>query len=61
MAWTDAHSGWHRRTQKREGGKLTQQAVGGGIDEGHGGDDGTARVPGGVSDAQKTRVSKERQ
>ena len=24
-------------------------------------DDGTARVPGGVSDAQKTRVSKERQ
>ena len=25
------------------------------------GDDGTARVPGGVSDTQKTRVSKERQ
>ena len=25
------------------------------------GDDGTAQVPGGVSDAQKTRVSKERQ
>ena len=47
-----------------EEGRLTEQAVGGGIDEGWGtawGDDGTSWVPEGVSDAWKTRVSKGRQ